>query len=165
MECSKETKMCTRFHSRLQLLSSLYNIINEVGLMNAVVTGVVSIQVVAVYVLIKMRDVLHLMSLSILVLGSVNAVLAVLILFQQASKVCPMSTGIIQKVKSVLAYSSRKHKKVLWKEVKSWRRVHIQFFSNNFFDRLTPLNFEHFCIDSTTSFLLVEHRKQGDFFA
>lgn len=150
--------ICFGFYSRLQLLTTLYNSLNEVGIMNVFVVVLLDVQIISLYVLVAM-NVDQAISV-LLVMISVDSFLAVFIVFGKASRVCPMSAKVKQVCfKAVASAKTGNPRNFYRKVVRSWSSIKIGFFSNNFFDQLTPLKFEQFCFDSTITLLLLHNRK------
>lgn len=129
---------------------------NRAGIMSVVVSSLMFIQVIGLYALIAMYDAIDKMILLIFLVGFVNSILCVFIMLGQASRVYPTSVTAVMKFQKCVALSPHATNKFLKRIVRSWRPMKVQFFSSNFFDQLTPLVIEHFCIDTTISLLILD---------
>lgn len=137
------------------MLTLLYNSINDAGIMNVFVVAVLHVQVPSFYVLIGMKDSIH-HAIGILLSPSfVNTVLVTLIVFGKASQVYPLSVKVSQSCIQIITSMQIENSRSFRKVVKSWAKMKIRFFGNNYFDQLTPLVFEQFCFDTTITLLLI----------
>lgn len=152
---SRELGTYARIYSGLQLLLTLFNSMNQAGIMNVITVTIVFIQVIGLYVIITMYDAIDKVMLMIFLIGFVNSILCVFVMLGQASRVYPASVTAIKKFQKCIALSKSGRNGMLKKIVRHWRPMKVQFFSSNFFDQLTPLVIEHFCIDTTISLMIL----------
>lgn len=154
---------CLGLYSRLQLLTSLYNSINEAGIMNIIVIVILDVQIISFYILIVMRNSVDEAICVLLFLAFVDTLLFVLVVFGRASKIYPLSVSISETCRKVVASMHHGNmRKFLRKVAISWARLKIRFFCNNYFDQLTPLILEKFSFDTTVSLILVGKMKWNE---
>lgn len=87
IETSKELQIVSPFHSRLRLLSILYNDMNQIGLMNLLVLGIIVTHVICLYGVIAMKDTANSATLLMFLVSCLDCLLAVFFIFGQAARV------------------------------------------------------------------------------
>lgn len=124
-------------------------------MMNVLLPLLTGIQVIALFATIAMYDVINRTVLLIFVLAAINTFFCIIVMLGQASRVYPASVRVINKFRKRIVLSRHGTNRRMNKRIGSLRPMKIKFFSGNFFDQLTPLNIERFCIDTTVSLLLL----------
>jgi len=92
-------------------------------------------------------------------ISSIDSLAVFVTLFGEAGSVAHNSNEIIRNINKYHAVNGRSlpasKKKFVTKHLKAWAGIRIEFFSSNYFDRLTALNIVLFCVQNTVSLVLL----------
>jgi len=148
-------------HGQLRILACNFNCIHKTAFMNIVVMIVCISNIVSTYSLVIgfqqksfgiARGILFLIT-------AINSMAAIVTLFGEASSVKQNSVKVLKRISKYHAINGRslavRKRRYIAKHLKSWLAIRVEFFSSNYFDRLTPLNLILFCVQNTVNLVLL----------
>jgi len=138
---------------KAQVLGNLLNtVLNHCGFMTAVVVCLSVLTITSLSYTFKGVEVPTQLFTGALSLTTLVLMLGV---FGEASKVYLASNEVAVSVKLFMASGLGPRHRFASRHFRSWAPIKVRFFSSNFFDRLTVLNVEEFCIQNTINLLLL----------
>jgi len=148
-------------HGQLRILAFVYNSMLKTSFMNIVAIGVCIANIVSNYSLMIgfQQKSLGMISGILFLISSIDSLAVFVTLFGEAGSVAHNSNEVIRSVKKYHAIHGRslfsRKRQFITKHLKSWVGIRVEFFSSNYFDRLTPLNIILFCVQNTVSLVLL----------
>jgi len=129
--------------------------------MNIFVIGVCITNIVSTYSLVigfKQHSFGIISSILFLML-SIDSTAIFVTLLGEAGRVAHNFNEVYRRIIKHHAVSGRslpaQKRRLITKHLKSWGEIRVEFFSSNYFDRLTPLNIILFCVQNTVNLVLL----------
>ncbi|CAL8103739.1 unnamed protein product [Orchesella dallaii] len=149
----KESQQKTAtLYRNIQIITNAYNELTKDSLQVVVVLGVAVAQTACIYLSVKVISTNQLVVLVFSCLVVLNCGLGILIFLGLGAQIYKDAGITVQKLRSTSYYRVSKWYRKL---VKSFYIVRIRFSASNFFEPLTPLVIEEFCVTNAISLLLL----------
>jgi len=139
-------------HGQLRILAQNFNSIHKTAFLNVAVVIVCICNIVCTYSLvIGFQQKSFGIACSILFLiTSIDSIAVFVMLFGEAGDVEQNSVEVFKRIRKFHALNEQSlcvsRRRYITKHLKSWLAIRVEFFSSNYFDRLTPLNLILFCV-------------------
>ncbi|CAL8103730.1 unnamed protein product [Orchesella dallaii] len=149
----KESKQKTAtLYRNIQIITNTYNELTKDSLQIIFVLGFVVAETTCIYLSVKIISTNQLVVIGFSFLVVLNCGLGILIFLGLGAQIYKDAGITVRKLRSTSYYRVSKWYRKL---VKSFYIVRIRFSASNFFEPLTPLVIEEFCVSSAISLLLV----------
>ncbi|CAL8103742.1 unnamed protein product [Orchesella dallaii] len=139
-------------YRNIQIITSAYNELTKNSLQVTCLLGLVVAETTCIYLSLKVISTKQLVVLGVSFIVVLNSGLGVLIFFGLGAQIFNDAGITVQKLRSTSYYRVSKWYRKL---VKSFYIVRIRFSASNFFEPLTPLVIEEFCVTNAISLLLL----------
>ncbi len=153
-------------YRKLQILLNLFNGVHRQGLMKITIVGLSITQIISFFSAIhgSKSDTINGTSTAqlLFLLLAVDTFFIVMTVFGQASKTHSISEKVTRETRNHywLLRNKSNNKcecEIVTKHMRSWSNNRIQFFDSNFFESLTPLRLEEFCVTTSANLLLLKN--------
>jgi len=152
---------CLLGHGQLRILACTYNSLHKTAFMNICVMGACITCIISTYSLVIgfQQQSFGITSTVLFLILSTDSIAVIVSLFGEAGSVAHNSNEVYKSITKHHAIHGRSlsaHKRrFITKHLNSWGEIRVEFFSSNYFDRLTPLNLILFCVQNTVSLILL----------